>query len=38
MKRIFLSLIVIANLLSFTSCKNDELGDAVKYDNFYQNL
>lgn len=38
MKKIILSIILITFTLSFNSCNEDELGNAVSYDKFYQNL
>ena len=38
MKKIFLSFILVTSALFFNACKDDELGNAVQYENFYQNL
>lgn len=38
MKKIFLLFILVACTLSFNACKDDDLGNAVPYDKFYQNL
>lgn len=38
MKKIFLSFILAVCMLSFNACNDDDLGNAVPYDKFYQNL
>lgn len=38
MKKIFLSIILIALTFSFNACTDENLGNAVTYDKFYQNL
>ena len=38
MKKIILSFILFTTVLFFNACKDDEFGNAVEYDKFYQNL
>lgn len=38
MKKIILSFILFTTFLFFNACKEDEFGNAVEYDKFYQNL
>lgn len=38
MKKIFLSFILLTSILLFSTCQDDNLGDAVPYEKFYQNL
>lgn len=38
MKKIILSFILFTTVLFFNACKEDEFGNAVEYDKFYQNL
>ena len=38
MKKIILSFILFTTVLFFNVCKDDEFGNAVEYDKFYQNL
>lgn len=38
MKKIILPFILAASVLFFNACQEDELGNAVQYENFYQNL
>lgn len=38
MKKNLLSIILLSVALMFNACKDEELGNAVSYDNFYQNL